>query len=193
MFWRGEEKDKVGSEKAAGGRRTPRSLELIKEHLFEESAPPVMPLDSSVHLSNWPGEPRECVEIVRNIQAEATAGVPLDQMAVLLNSAGEYRSHLEEAFARAQVPAYFFKGTSAPDPAGRALLALLACKADGLSAKRFAEYLSLGELPQPEETGSVESNWVGPDDELIGTAEETEGETGGEGRRGEEIEAHCES
>src|SRR6185369_14876641 len=102
----------LGKEKAAEGRRTPRSLELIKTHLFEESAPPIMPLDSSVHLSNWPGEPRECVEIVRNIQAEATAGVSLDQMAVLLNSAGEYRSHLEEAFARAQVPAYFFKGTS---------------------------------------------------------------------------------
>ena len=164
----------LGKEKAAEGRRTPRSLELIKTHLFEESAPPIMPLDSSVHLSNWPGEPRECVEIVRNIQAEATAGVSLDQMAVLLNSAGEYRSHLEEAFARAQVPAYFFKGTSAPDPAGRALLALLACKADGLSAKRFAEYLSLGELPQLQETGDVESNWVGPEDDLIPVAEETE-------------------
>jgi hypothetical protein len=152
-----------------------------------------MPLDSSVHLSNWPGEPRECVEIVRNIQAEATAGVSLDQMAVLINSAGEYRSHLEEAFARAQIPAYFFKGTSAPDPAGRALLALLACKADGLSAKRFAEYLSLGELPQPEEAGDVESKWVGPDDDLIPNAEwETggrgDGETGetrGRGERGE--------
>jgi len=164
----------LGKEKAAEGRRTPRSLELIKTHLFEESAPPIMPLDSSVHLSNWPGEPRECVEIVRNIQAEATAGASLDQMAVLLNSAGEYRSHLEEAFARAQVPAYFFKGTSAPDPAGRALLALLACKADGLSAKRFAEYLSLGELPQLQETGDVESNWVGPEDDLIPVAEETE-------------------
>ena len=107
-------------------------------------------------------------------------------MAVLLNSAGEYRSHLEEAFARAQVPAYFFKGTSAPDPAGRALLALLACKADGLSAKRFAEYLSLGELPQPEETGTVESKWVGPEDDLVRNGRETGRDAGTEtGRRGE--------
>ena len=158
--------DRIDVRKAR--RSTPESsLELIKEHLFENSAPSIKPLDSSVNLSNWPGEPRECVEIIRNIQAEAAAGVPLDQMAVLLNSAGEYRSHLEEAFARAQIPAYFHKGTTAPDPAGRALLALLACAADGLSAKRFAEYLSLGELPQPQAPKDVESNWVGPDDELI--------------------------
>ena len=160
------------NDKGVTSQSTPKSLELIKRHLFESSAPSRVPLDSSVKLSNWPGEPRECVEIVRNIQAEATAGVPLDQMAVLLNSSGEYRSHLEEAFARAQIPAYFFKGTTTPDPAGRALLALLACAADGLSAKRFAEYLSLGELPQPEE--AKDANWVGPDDELFPTTEEIE-------------------
>ena len=34
-----------------------------------------------------------------------------------------------------------------PDPAGRAFLALLACLDEGLSARRFAEYLSLGETP----------------------------------------------
>ena len=71
------ERIRLGVKKAAEGRRTPKSLELIKEHLFENSAPPLRELDESVHLSNWPGEPRECVEIVRNIQAEATAGVPL--------------------------------------------------------------------------------------------------------------------
>ena len=65
-------------------------------------------------------------------------------MAVLLNSPGEYRAHLNEAFARSDIPAYFVQGITAPDPAGRALLALLACAADGLSAKRFAEYLVTG-------------------------------------------------
>ena len=165
---------KIHRNKATAGRRTPMSLELIKDHLFEESAPEVRQLDSTVRLSNWPGEPRECVEIVRNIQAEAADGVPLDQMAVLLNCPGEYRSHLEDAFSRAQIPAYFFKGTTAPDPAGRALLALLACAADGLSAKRFAEYLSLGELPQPESAKDLDTSWTAPDDDMVSSVSEPE-------------------
>ncbi len=168
------------------------SLSFAKEHLFEDSAPPRTPLDHSILLRNWPGEPRECVEIVRSIQAEAAQGVPFDQMAVLLNSPGEYRSHLEEAFSRAEIPAYFVKGTTAPDPAGRAMLALLSCAADGLSARRFAEYLSLGQVPQPEASKNLDSRWVGPSDELVASVveaedEETErrgdGETGGKGGR----------
>jgi ATP-dependent helicase/nuclease subunit B len=158
-----------------------RSLSFAKQHLFASSAPPVMPLDASVTMQNWPGEPRECVEIVRSIQAEAARGVPFDQMAVLLNSPGEYRSHLEEAFSRAEIPAYFVRGTTAPDPAGRALLALLSCAADRLSAKRFAEYLSLGQVPDPEANKDPEANWVAPNDELIAGATEPE--------RGDEVPA----
>jgi ATP-dependent helicase/nuclease subunit B len=150
------------------------SLSFSKQHLFEDSVPPPTPLDSSVKLENWPGEPRECVEIVRSIQAEAAQGVPFDQMAVLLNSVGDYRSHLEEAFARAEIPAYFVRGTTAPDPAGRAMLALLSCAADGLSAKRFAEYLSLGQVPAPQANKDVESQWVASSDELVRTTNETE-------------------
>jgi ATP-dependent helicase/nuclease subunit B len=146
--------------------RAPRSLDFVKEHLFENSAPPLTPLDSSVKLNNWPGEPRECVEIVRSIRDEAAHGVPLDRMAVLLNCPAEYRSHLEEAFARANLPAFFVHGTTAPDPAGRALLALLSCAADGLSAKRFAEYLSLGQVPAPEATRDTLSHWAPSEDEL---------------------------
>jgi len=148
---------------------TPKSLDFVKEHLFEDSAPPLTPLDSSVKLNNWPGEPRECVEIVRSIQAEAAQGVALDQMAVLLNCPGEYRPHLEEAFARAEILAYFMQGTTTPDPSGRAMLALLSCAADGLSAKRFAEYLSLGQVPAPEATKDVHSQWVAPDHDLTPT------------------------
>ncbi len=150
------------------------SLSFTRRHLFEDSTPPVTPLDPSVKLQNWPGEPRECVEIVRSIQVEAALGVPFDQMAVLLNSPGDYRAHLEEAFARATIPTYFVRGTTAPDPAGRAMLALLSCSADGLSAKRFAEYLSLGQVPAPESNKNVESRWVAPADELVARIAETE-------------------
>jgi ATP-dependent helicase/nuclease subunit B len=158
--------------------REERSLALVKRHLFQSTAPAKSKLDSSVKLQNWPGEPRECVEIVRSIQTEATAGVPFDQMAVFLNSPGDYRAHLEEAFARAHIPVYFFHGTTTPDPAGRALLALLSCAAEGLSAKRFAEYLSLGQVPEPESVKDADTQWVGPTDELtpavdLGVVEES--------------------
>jgi len=146
---------------------SPNSLSFAKEHLFEDSAPPLTKLDSSFVLRNWPGEPRECAEIVRSIQAEAARGVPFDQMAVFLNSPGEYRSHLEEAFNRAEIPAYFAQGSTAPDPAGRAMLALLSCAAEGLSARRFAEYLSLAQVPDQDAAKDSEALWMGPRDELV--------------------------
>ena len=46
------------------------------------------------------------------------------------------------------IPAWFERGTRRPDPAGRAFLALLACAEEHLSARRFAEYLSLGQVPR---------------------------------------------
>ena len=176
--------DALGCKQEVRGALGPaNSLSSAKQHLFSESKPPLSALDESLKLSNWPGEPRECVEIVRSIQAEAERGVPFDQMAVLLNSPGEYRSHLEEAFSRAQIPAYFARGSTAPDPAGRAMLALLSCAAEGLSARRFGEYLSLGQVPDPDRLKDLEAVWVGPEDELVASsaqADEGAGEIGAE-------------
>jgi CRISPR/Cas system-associated exonuclease Cas4 (RecB family) len=73
-------------------------------------------------------------------------------MAVFLRSPQQYVGLLEHACARGGVPAYFDRGTRRPDPSGRAFVALLSCAVDGLSAKRFDEYLSLGQVP-PLETG----------------------------------------
>ena len=154
------------------------SLSSAKQHLFAQSMPPLAELDDSLKLSNWPGEPRECVEIVRSIQAEAARGVSFDQMAVFLNSPGEYRSHLEEAFSRAEIPVYFAQGSTAPDPAGRAMLALLSCAAEGLSARRFAEYLSLGQVPDPDATKDPEAVWAGPRDDLLSTTSQDDEESG---------------
>ena len=141
------------------------SLENLQRHLFEDSAPSVRELDTTVSLASWPGEARECVEIARRIQVEATRGLPFDRMAVLLRAPGVYRAHLEEALRRAAVPAWFARGSTRPDPAGRALLALLACAAEGLSARRFAEYLSLAQVPQPGV--AAEDMWVLPEEELL--------------------------
>jgi RecB family exonuclease len=154
------------------------SLDRLQWFLFqEESPPPSSPLaDEAVQVFSAPGESRECVEIARRIQSEAERGIPYDAMAVLLHSPGEYRRHIEEAFARARIPLYRVGGELAPDPAGRALLALLACAAEDLSARRFSEYLSLGEAPPTDAEGAPPpaqppaERWVPPDEELVGEA-----------------------
>ena len=125
-----------------------------------------------VVILSAPGESRECVEIARLVHRESERGVPFDKMAILLRSPLQYRAHIEEALRRASVPAYFARGTVKPDPAGRAFLALLSCAADGLSARRFAEYLSLGEVADAEDgkppaARPVADRWVPPDEDLL--------------------------
>src|SRR5204863_1251065 len=101
-----------------------------------------------------PGEGRETVESARRILDEARAGTAFDEMAVLLRATDLYGSLLEVALQRAGIPAWFARGTSRPDPSGRAFLALLDCALEGLSARRFAEYLSLGQVPPLDVAGA---------------------------------------
>lgn len=126
------------------------SLERLQAHLFAGTAPPERGVDETVTVVSAPGEMHECVEIARRIAAEARRGVPFDQIAVLLHEPVRYAPYLQEALARACIPAYFARGTRRPEPGGRALLALLACAAENLSARRFAEYLSLAQVPDPD-------------------------------------------
>ena len=123
------------------------SLVRLQEHLFADTTPDVRALDETVAMVSAPGEMHECVEIARRITAEARRGVPFDSIAVLLHEPVRYAPYLQEALARAGIPAYFARGTRRPEPGGRALLALLACAAENLSARRFAEYLSLAQVP----------------------------------------------
>ncbi|MBX3226827.1 MAG: exodeoxyribonuclease V subunit gamma [Labilithrix sp.] len=138
-------------ERPAAAARPP--LAYLGDGLFEAApAAGVVPADAVTVLSA-PGESRECVEIARIVLAEASRGTPLDRMAVLLR-APAYGAHVAEAFRRARVPTFFARGSKRPDPSGRAFLALLACAHEGLSAARFAEYLSLGEVPAEEASGA---------------------------------------
>ncbi|MEO6028833.1 MAG: PD-(D/E)XK nuclease family protein [Candidatus Binatia bacterium] len=150
---------------------TADALTRLQTHLFESSAPAPAALDVSVALHSWPGEARECVEIARRIQHEAARGVPFDRMAIFLHAPRDYTAHLEEALRRAEIPAFFARGTTRPDPAGRALLALLACAAEGLSARRFAEYLSFAQVPDlatQRERAAQPVPFVAPgDDEVL--------------------------
>ncbi|WP_437781056.1 PD-(D/E)XK nuclease family protein [Sorangium sp. So ce1097] len=149
------------------------SLARLQEHLFDPLTDDVPGLGDEVEILSAPGESRECVEIARIALREARAGVPFERMAILLRAPEQYRAHLVEALRRAGIPAYFAQGSVQPDPAGRALLALLACAAEHLSASRFAEYLSLGQVPDPTPAGepppavSEADRWVPPDDDLF--------------------------
>ena len=125
----------------------PAALRRLQEHLFSSNQVPGE-ADDSVSILSAPGEAREAVEIARLILVEAERGVPFDRMAVLLRSPFHYRTHLLESLRRAQIPAHFTRAAARPEPSGRALLALLECVAEGLSATRFAEYLSLGVVPE---------------------------------------------
>jgi ATP-dependent helicase/nuclease subunit B len=149
------------------------SLGRLQTSLFSAGSSIPAERGDDVVFMSAPGESRECVEIARRMVGEARAGVPFDRMAILLRSPGQYRAHLEEALRRARIPVHFASGAVEPDPAGRAFLALLACLEEGLSARRFAEYLSLGETPdatdrsEPPPAAPATDRWVPPDEELL--------------------------
>jgi hypothetical protein len=144
---------------------SPVALSRLQQHLFSDEAPPAGENDESVVLFSAPGEGREAIEIARRLLQEAARGVPFDQMAVLLRAPQTYLGVLEHALERAGIPAWFHRGTRRPDPAGRALLALLACADEELSARRFAEYVSLGQVPL-NEAGNADQ-WSPPADEIV--------------------------
>lgn len=145
--------------------RAPGALARLQTHLFSDETPPAGEHDASVQLFSAPGEGREAIEIARRLLREAERGVPFDQMAVLLRAPQTYLGVLEHALDRAGVPAWFHRGTRRPDPAGRALLALLACADEDLSARRFAEYVSLGQVPLTD-AGNADV-WSPPADDLV--------------------------
>lgn len=129
--------------------------------------------DDSLTVFSEAGEHLECVEVVRRIHRLAAGGHAFDKLAILLHSPELYRPHLEDALNRGGIPAYFSRGVSRPDPSGRAFISLLLCAAEGLSARRFAEYLSLGQVPdataegEPPAEADEGDRWVSPDDDLL--------------------------
>jgi ATP-dependent helicase/nuclease subunit B len=171
-----------------GGLTPVNDLACLRQFLFNtETQPPHRELDGSVEFFSAPGEGRECVEMARRVLREARAGVRFDEMAILVRSPQSYFGLLEHALRRAEVPAWFDRGTRRPHPAGRAFLALLACAAERLSAGRFAEYLSLGQVPslggsptqdppggadlygpRADREGPPRSAWVASNDEAFG-------------------------
>jgi len=141
------------------------SLEHLRNYLFSPAAPPYHSEDEAFDIFSAPGEALEAVEIARRTLGLAEQGTPFDGMAILLRNPDRYQPVIEDALRRARIPAYFTRGTRRPDPGGRAFLALLACAAEKCPASRFAEYLSLGQVPAEQNP----SEWVAAEDELLGS------------------------
>ena len=146
------------------------ALSRVRRFLFSTDSPPELTEPTvdppQVTMFSAPGEGRECVEMARAAMQEARRGVPFDRMAVLVRAPQLYAGLLETALNRAGISGWFTRGTRAPNPSGRAFLALLACAAEGLSARRFAEYLSLAQVPALSAEGappSAPAVWVPPD------------------------------
>ena len=147
------------------------ALAHLRAYLFSESAPAQEATRGEAVFFSAPGEGREAVEIARRILEQARDGTPFDRIAILLRAPHVYSSLLETALVRAGIPASFARGARRPDPAGRALLALLDCALEKLSARRFAEYLSLGQVPPLDGGGAPPRGrdmWVAADDETLG-------------------------
>lgn len=142
------------------------SLHRVRVGIFEAGETPASVQDESFRFFSAPGEGRECVEIARRILSFAGDGIRFDQTAVLLRDPLVYQPQLQDAFSRARIPSFFSRGTIRPDPAGRAMLVLLDCAAEGLTASRFAEFLSLGQVPTSIPEGPAEVPWVAPSSEV---------------------------
>jgi RecB family exonuclease len=127
------------------------SLESLQRYLFSGDAVPPREEDGSVAIFSTSGEALECVEIARRIGAAVERGVPFDQIAIPVRSPERYQPLVVEGLRRAGIPVHCTRGSRRPDVAGRSFLALLHCAEERLSASRFAEYLSLGQMPEDEE------------------------------------------
>jgi ATP-dependent helicase/nuclease subunit B len=139
-------------------------LAALRRSLFAARQPPERVPHGDVRLFSAPGEGRECVEIARRILDEAQRGVRFDEMAVFLRSPREYLGLVENAFERAGINAWFDRGARRPHPSGRAFLAILGCAVERLSAVRFAEYLSLAQVP---DIVTAETEVLPPADDVV--------------------------
>lgn len=168
MEFFGAQKPTITSEEGA-------ALHRLRRHVFEIETPPAGSMDATVEFVSATDENRECVEIARAILTAAKSGIAFDRMAVLVRNPDLYQSLLEDAFRRAGIRAHFTHGIQRPNPGGRALLALLACAAEKLSASRFSEYLSLGQVPEAPQQPA----WVPPQGELFASLTPSEPEPEG--------------
>jgi hypothetical protein len=99
----------------------PEGLRALLNRLFGGGGGAPAPDDGSVVLARTPDDVRETVECVREVQRALARGVPLDRIAIVLPDAGQAAA-LEEALARAEIPATFLVGRPARELGAARLL-----------------------------------------------------------------------
>lgn len=131
-------------------------LEAVRRFTLSGERSPQRSADDTVDFISASSEALECVEIARRV---LRAGIPFDQIAILLRNPHRQAPLVREALERAGIPAYYVGGTEHPDLGGRAFLTLLRCREENYSAAIFAEYLSLGQVPREEGEVVPSSLW----------------------------------
>lgn len=126
------------------GSAASNGLTSVQRYAMSGDSAPSRAGDSSAEFFSASSEALEFVEIARRV---LKAGLPFDDMAVLLRHPGRHAPLVEEAFRRAGIPIWLQGGLKRHDNSGRAFLTLLRCREEGFSAARFSEYLSLARLP----------------------------------------------
>ena len=143
------------SPESLDGEEVTTMLARLRSSVFALQTPNPQGSDASLVFFSSTDEGRECVEIARYIMAACQdEQVRFDEVAVLLRNPETYQPLIEDALRRSGIPGFYTRGSVRPNPSGRAFLALLSCCSEGLSASRFAEYLSLGQTPQLDEEGA---------------------------------------
>jgi ATP-dependent helicase/nuclease subunit B len=141
------------------------ALGRLRRSMFSVETPPAGTLDDTVDFRSASDEGREAVEIARSILTLTRSGMAFDRIAILLRNPDMYQPLIEDAMRRAGIATFCTRGTRRPNPSGRAFLALLACASERLPASRFGEYVSLGQVPEPNE--SIAPRWVPAQGELF--------------------------
>jgi hypothetical protein len=108
----------------------PAELAALGQRLYRSpEAAPATARDGSVVFARTPDDVRECVECVRVIQRAVREGTPLDRIAIAVPDDVQHAA-LEEALARAEIPATWLIGGPARDLLAARLLRVtvdLAC------------------------------------------------------------------
>jgi len=133
-------------------RRRGGALARLQRHLFEGDAESEAAADDSVVVLSAPGESRECVEIARRCLHLAATGVrSTGSPCCCARPTNTARTSTRPSAARA------FRRTSRAAPCSRSRRSRVPrarrVRAERLSARRFAEYLSLGEVPDATAAG----------------------------------------
>ena len=90
----------------------PHTLEHLREYLFAQEPKRFTKNDGRFEFFSAPGEGLEAVEIARRIIRLAREGVAFDQVAILLRNPDRYQPMIEDALRRAQIPAWFSRGSA---------------------------------------------------------------------------------